>query len=310
MHWYYTKGVFVTAPFTRGHFVRYHAAMMTNTELLDHLSNLGLTQVEAARLLSVSARTVRRWSEGSQDIPGPAEMALRAWLGLHRRGLVWRPDGEAISMDDSEMIARHRRHAIDLDALLERVGARGGPAAPWQVDLERGLATLGSLTVSFYKLRNGGFTPQSYRRADDQEADLRRDWSLVEDACACIARKLAERGIPMRMQVNFYAPKLDNGCLELWGAGVFARIDCQTMREAWRLGDQVSDEQCRMVAYSNLVLLGEIAERMADAGNYSSRSKVPELRIFDIGHQELQAVEQDVGRSALNQPPVEWQLLK
>ena len=170
--------------------------MMTCSQLLDHLTDLGLTQVEAARLLSVSARTVRRWAEGSQNIPGPAEMAMRAWLQLHRRGLAWRPDSEAILMDDPEMIARHRQHALDLDTLLRRVDARGGPAAPWQVNLERGLATLGSLTVSFYKLQNGGFAPQSYRRLDDQAMDQQRDWPLIEDACACIARKLAGQGIP------------------------------------------------------------------------------------------------------------------
>jgi hypothetical protein len=209
-------------------------------------------------------------------------------------------------MDDSEMIARHRQHALDLDALLRRVEARGGPAAPWQVDLDRGLATLGSLTVSFYKLRNRGFAPQSYRRSDDQEADQRRDWLLIEDACACIARKLTERGVPMRTQVNFCPPTLKDCSLTLWGVGSgdVARIDCQALRKGWRLGDQVTDEQCRMVALSNLVLLGDVAGDMADAGRFDVGTAG--LRIFNIGHEELHAVESDVSRSILNQPPVMW----
>jgi hypothetical protein len=104
--------------------------MLSSTELHDHLEQLGLTHAEAGQLLSVAPRTVRRWLDGSQQIPGAAEQALRAWLRLHQRALVWRPDAEVIAVDDAQVIARHREHAVELDALLRRVEARGGPAAP------------------------------------------------------------------------------------------------------------------------------------------------------------------------------------
>ncbi|HJX84791.1 MAG TPA: helix-turn-helix domain-containing protein, partial [Candidatus Angelobacter sp.] len=90
-----------------------------------HLSQLGLPQFEAAQLLGVSPRTVRRWLEG-EAVPGPVEQVFRAWLRLHDRNLPWRPDSAAIVEDDQEVIALHRAHAINLSDLLARVEARGG----------------------------------------------------------------------------------------------------------------------------------------------------------------------------------------
>jgi transcriptional regulator with XRE-family HTH domain len=165
---------------------------MTKREFDSLLAELGLSQAEAARLLSVDARTVRRWAEDPVEIPGPAEQALRAWLALHRFGLPWAPDSVDLVQHDPEQIAKHRAHAIDLDALLRKVEKRGGPAAPWQVDIDQCRATLGPLQVSFYRLRNGGFSPQSYRRKDGP-ADLQRDWPLIEDAFAHIAQAIARQ---------------------------------------------------------------------------------------------------------------------
>ena len=166
---------------------------MTRKEFDEHLSGLGLTQVEAAQLLSAGPRTVRRWAEDPTTMPGTAEQALRAWMRLHKCGLAWRPDGVAVGAHDEEAIAVHRQHAIGLDQLLQKVRARNGPAAPWRVDLRRSCATLGPLKVSFYRLRNGSFAPQSYSRSDGPP-DLNRDWPLIEDACACIAESLREVG--------------------------------------------------------------------------------------------------------------------
>jgi DNA-binding transcriptional regulator YiaG len=55
--------------------------MMPKAELVAILSALRLTQTEAAQLLEVSDRTVRRWLEG-EEVPGPAQAALRAWREL------------------------------------------------------------------------------------------------------------------------------------------------------------------------------------------------------------------------------------
>lgn len=170
---------------------------MTSTEIRACLDRLGLSQADAAKLLSVSPRTVRRWSEEPAEIPGPAEQALRAWMRLDRLGLPWRPDCVAIGENDpekiAEQIARYRQHAINLDALLLKVEARGGPAAPWHVDLTKRQATLGPIWVSFYPLVNGAFSPAFYRRGD-VHPDLARDWTLLEDAFACIANAIKKAG--------------------------------------------------------------------------------------------------------------------
>src|SRR5437588_7266986 len=114
--------------------------MMIEPELRQVLVRLDLTQNEAAQLLGVAPRTVRRWLEG-EDIPGPAEQALRAWIRLHERNLPWRPDEESIVEDDQDQIARHRAHMINLNAMLSRVEDRGGPRVPWAVDRARQTAT-------------------------------------------------------------------------------------------------------------------------------------------------------------------------
>ncbi len=162
---------------------------MTTTELEDQLRALKLTQTDAAQLLGVSARTVRRWSEG-EDVPGPAEAALRAWRRLDERHLPWRPDSVSIIQDDQEQIALHKQHTMDLDALLRRVDERGGPRIPWHVNVLSSNASLGSVQVSFYKLKSGGFSLSTYRRSgDDQPPDVQRDWPLIEDAAFCIAKE-------------------------------------------------------------------------------------------------------------------------
>lgn len=173
----------------------YTLTMMSESELATHLSQLGLSQAEAARLLSVNVRTVRRWVENPGEMPGPAEQALRAWFRLNLLGLGWRPDGLPLGEDDTDemakQIALYRQHAINLDAMLRRVEKRGGPAAPWRVDLKANIATLGPISVGFYRLANGGFSPSTYRRGD-VEPDLERDALLLEDAYACISMALGQ----------------------------------------------------------------------------------------------------------------------
>jgi hypothetical protein len=162
--------------------------MMSDAELRLTLTRLELSPVDAAQLLGVTPRTVRRWLEG-EEVAGPAEQALRAWISLHDRNLPWRPDEESIVRDDQDQIARHRAHAIRLDEILARVEARGGPRVPWSVDRGRQIATLGPMEVSYYKLASGSFSLANYRRKDG-EPDVERDWEAIEDAAACIAHAL------------------------------------------------------------------------------------------------------------------------
>jgi hypothetical protein len=103
--------------------------------------------------------------------------------------LAWRPDSVSIVEDNAERIATHRQEAINLDDILRRVEARGGPKLPWVVSLPESEAILGRIHVSFYKLRNGGFSLSVYSRRDGVPPDLQRDWSLVEDAVFCIAQE-------------------------------------------------------------------------------------------------------------------------
>lgn len=183
---------------TIGHNGLCAAVMMTPNEFRRSLEELQLSQAGAAVLLSVSSRSVRRWAEESGDIPGSVEQAIRAWLRLERLGLTWRPDSQSIAEEETEQIAEqiaaHRRHTIGLDALLERVKTRGGPAAPWRVELKRRRAVLGPIELSFYPLRSGSFSPGFYTRTDNVRPDLKRDWHLVEDALACIAEAVRLAG--------------------------------------------------------------------------------------------------------------------
>jgi|GEM_PF-5152477 len=68
-------------------------------------------------------------------MPGPAEQALRGWFTLHRMGLPWSPDSIDLAQLDPVQIAIHRAHTIDLEAIIEKVANRGGPAAPGKWNL-------------------------------------------------------------------------------------------------------------------------------------------------------------------------------
>jgi hypothetical protein len=162
--------------------------MMSATELVEHFQALRLNQAEAAQLLGVSARTVRRWCDGV-EVPGPAEAALRAWRKLAERHLAWRPDSVSLIENNPERIAAHLDHAVGLQSVLERVEARGGPRLVWEVSIPAFTATLGQAQVSFYKLKNGGFSVSVYTRRDGVRPDVRRDFALIEDATFCIAKE-------------------------------------------------------------------------------------------------------------------------
>jgi transcriptional regulator with XRE-family HTH domain len=236
---------------------------MNAVEFRCHLEKLGLTQVETAKLLSVDPRTVRRWAEGGDDsIPGPAERALRAWTGLQQEGVPWRPE----DTEDAQQVALHRHHAMELYELLMRVEARGGPRAPWEVDVEGGVATLGEkMRLSFYKLRNGGFSPAYYRRLDEP-TDVQRDWQLIEDGFACIAKAFAAR----RDRFDFLGPTIQDGALILWDfqrvPTVVMKIPCEMVRRILCRNADMNDEECRFATDCNKELMGELAGAVHAAG--------------------------------------------
>lgn len=67
---------------------------MNAGELRDLLEALNLRQTEAARLLRIDPRTMRRYVLGECRVPGPVAAALETWArsGIPR-GLEGRPDG-------------------------------------------------------------------------------------------------------------------------------------------------------------------------------------------------------------------------
>ena len=182
------------------------------------LGRLGLSQAEAARLLGVRLRTVQRWIAGRPEVAEPAAQALRAWCSLAERGLPWRPDGEAIVIEDPAVVAAARRRSLDLEEILARVAVRGGPKRRWRVNIARRRAATQGIVVSFNLLGDGSFLPASYRRTDGR-TDLRHDRPVVEEAIAVfadfVARTSAEWGKPRptavearRRSGNSYAPTL------------------------------------------------------------------------------------------------------
>lgn len=159
---------------------------MTNAEFAQHLEALSLKQKDAATLLRVTPRAVRRWQGGEQKIPGTVAELLRAWRQLDAAKIPWGADLESIWYGDDDQIRRHQDHALALAVLLSRVKARGGPPTPWSVNLKEHSATLGLMTVRFYKLLNDGFSLAHYRRSD-MRPDPYRDQPLIEDAVAAFA---------------------------------------------------------------------------------------------------------------------------
>ncbi|UWU76579.1 helix-turn-helix domain-containing protein [Bradyrhizobium huanghuaihaiense] len=157
---------------------------MTHIQLAEILTFLGLDLAEAAQLMGVSTRTLRRWLEG-EEIPGPAQAALRAWHQLHSRHLAWKPDAISIFENDQAQLERARLHAREVSGLIKAVEARGGPKNPWSVNIAKGAATFGPFEIGFYHLQNGGFSLSGYRRKDSSP-DLVRDKPYLEDAAYSI----------------------------------------------------------------------------------------------------------------------------
>ena len=178
---------------------------MNGTELGKSLDTLGLTQADLAARLGVTARSVRRWQANKQPIPLWVREIISVWQQLHSRQLPWGADLASIWYGDIDQITRHMEHDTALAALLKRVEARGGPAAPWRINLTDYSATLGKITIYFYRLASGGFSLASYRRGDIPP-DSRRDQSLIEDAVAVFSAELRAvyllnpvRGRPVRV---------------------------------------------------------------------------------------------------------------
>lgn len=164
---------------------------MNYLEFNQYLSYLGLKQVDAAALLGVTPRALRRWQSGEQKIPAPVAELVNVWRQLHYAQLPWGADLESIRHVDAEQIRRHQEHDKALGTILRRVEARGGVKEPWRVNLKEHSAAIDSILVTFYKLCNGGFSLGHYRRLDDESASY-RDQLLIEEAIVAFASYVAK----------------------------------------------------------------------------------------------------------------------
>ena len=59
---------------------------MTADEYRAAIETLGLSQIAAAKLLGVDARTSRRWACGERDVPPPAVQFLQYLIATHKSG--------------------------------------------------------------------------------------------------------------------------------------------------------------------------------------------------------------------------------
>lgn len=169
---------------------------MQSSSLRESIVTLGLNVQELAYLLGINVRTVRRWLSEDVEIPRSIECVINAWIYLNQLGLPWRPDGFSVALLSPEQVKNQlllqMENTKELAKIIKKVKNRGGPAAPWSVDLSAKKANLGDVWVRFYILSNGSFSPQSYGRFD-KYPDIDRDQSILEDAYVCIAEAIASR---------------------------------------------------------------------------------------------------------------------
>jgi hypothetical protein len=162
------------------------------------------------------------------------------------------------------------------------------------------------MRVTFYRLANGGFAPQSFARTDIP-VDLNRDRSLLEDAYACIARALANDGMPQRKRFAFGAPRLDHGRVVLWDPNmtppVVATLSCTTMRSVLGSSRPLPDEDCRRLVLGNQDLVNELAEEVFAQGRVENREHG--LRVLEIGEAELRGAVNRFSMSIL-ETAVQW----
>jgi len=168
---------------------------LSKQAFLDYLSQLQLSPVEAARLLSVTPRTVHRWLENPHEISGSAEQALRAWISLKNYNLPWRPDCVNLpwlsEAEVADQIAQYRNHHVFISEVIEKVKKRGSLLLPWQIDLDRGSVKLEkTIEVFFGKLHGKNLSPFGYRRIDNQSADIEHNQYLIEEAIFAVHEKL------------------------------------------------------------------------------------------------------------------------
>ena len=85
---------------------------------------------------------------------------------------------------------------------------------PWVVDRrKRSRATFGPMEVSFYTLKNGGFSLANYTRKDGS-LDVERDRELIEDGAYCIAKEFENGPVTLVYQDRPWRARVTKPTLE------------------------------------------------------------------------------------------------
>jgi hypothetical protein len=137
---------------------------------------------------------------------------------------------------------------------------------------------------SGYPIFRAGFSPSFYNRSDGR-SDVKRDWALIEDAFACIAKAFAEQ-----RRIKFvFAVTLQNDNVLLWDVQkvptIVVKVPCSLIRKALCRGIEVTDEQCRLLINCNESLICELAEAMYATNRFEIREdkiRVLELKVSDL----------------------------
>ena len=97
---------------------------MTQEKFRHVLRRLDLTQVRAAELLHVDARTVRRWASGERKVPGPVVAALEGWLERQRMSKPIRFSNTFTGRPVPEHYSNPRRRGRHIMARNERTSPK------------------------------------------------------------------------------------------------------------------------------------------------------------------------------------------
>ncbi len=131
-----------------------------NNELQIWLDELNLTQIEAAKLLGITARTMNRWMSNSEEMTEPAKLAFKAWITLKDHNLPWQPDVTDICGDVSSEIGKLRNKSMGIKDILDL------PALmlPWQINMRSKIVTLETVHLSFALIPDDeiGFVPINF----------------------------------------------------------------------------------------------------------------------------------------------------
>jgi hypothetical protein len=195
-------------------------------EFLDYLWQLNLSPTEAARLLSVTPRTVNRWLKNPHEISGPAEQALRAWIILKDHNVSWRPDCVPIPfLKEEEAEATYqiknwvaKKYNLRVINIIKKVKKRGELSLPWQIDFKKGSIKLEKTIEVFFKMPSG--KPRNvrrqlvifgYKRLDDQSADIKHNQYLIEEAVFTID-EVANEKLSCGCTIYHHAQPFYSGC--------------------------------------------------------------------------------------------------